>query len=67
MCIHGTRECTRRWACDVGRAPGGGGTVPAREVGAGETRGGRVCESRWLGHRLVQPLGLGDGPMDPSP
>jgi hypothetical protein len=55
-------------------ARAGGGVGPTREAGVGGTRGRRarmrVGVAGSVGrpaHRLVRPLGPGDGPMDPSP
>jgi hypothetical protein len=53
----GPRACAR----EAGRGP--------RERDSGRA-GARASQGGWVGraaHWLVRPLGLGDGPMNPSP
>jgi hypothetical protein len=48
----------------MGERVGGGRGRDSGRAGAHVSRGGWVSRSA---HRLVRPLGPGDGPMDPSP
>jgi hypothetical protein len=68
-----TREgrVATQWGGTHGDTTGRGEAHPGGRCGQDSGwAGGRASRGGWVGrsaHRLVRPLGPGDGPMDPSP